>query len=133
MDDIASSVAMCDGEIQRLELIRTIPLTIPRGRYDRIRKEMQHFIAAPVSQADWKELGRRRFELLCAGCDQMEGAGTGEPRPRDGNSIPCAGEPAPCKVAGGVPARNTVPLKHAKLFRGQFSLLFQVTTKHHVI
>ncbi|CAK1579647.1 unnamed protein product [Parnassius mnemosyne] len=48
-----------------------------------------------MSRADWKGLGRRRFEPLCAGCGQVEGAGTGEPQPRDRNSIPRKTEPAP--------------------------------------
>ncbi|CAK1603878.1 unnamed protein product [Parnassius mnemosyne] len=104
MDSIASFVAMCDGGIVRLGLARTIPQSTPRGKCDKIRKAMQHLFAVPVSQADRKEFDRRRFEQLCAGCDQMEGAGTGECQPRDGNSIPCAAEPAPCKVAGGVSA-----------------------------
>ncbi|CAK1578942.1 unnamed protein product [Parnassius mnemosyne] len=110
MDGIASFVAMCDGEIGRLELVQTIPQSTPRDRSDKIRKEMQHLYVVPMSQADWKELGRRRFEPLCAGCGQVEGAGTSEPLPRDENSIPCEAEPAPCKVASGVLARNTVPL-----------------------
>ena len=102
MDGIASFIAMCDGKIVRLELVRTIPQSTPRGKCDKIRKGMQHLFATPVDRADRKELGRRRFEQLCAGCGQVEGAGTGEPQPRDRISIPRAAKPAPCKVAGGV-------------------------------
>ncbi|CAK1590117.1 unnamed protein product [Parnassius mnemosyne] len=104
MDGNASFVAMCDGEIERLELVRTIPQSTPRDRCDKIRKEMQHLYAVPVYRAYQKELGRRRFEPLYAGCGQVEGAGTGVPRPRDENSIPCGAEHALCKVASDVPA-----------------------------
>ncbi|CAK1582821.1 unnamed protein product [Parnassius mnemosyne] len=73
MDSIASFVAMYDGEIVRLESVQTIPQSTLRGKCDKIRKEMQHLFAVPVSQTDRKEFGRRRFEQLRAGCDQMEG------------------------------------------------------------
>ncbi|CAK1593374.1 unnamed protein product [Parnassius mnemosyne] len=104
VDGIGSSAAMCVREIWRLGLIRTIPQSTPRGRCERKCKGMQHLFVVAMNRADRKELGPRRFEPLCAGCGQVEGAGTGEPLPRDGNSIPCEAKSAPCKAAGGVPA-----------------------------
>ncbi|CAK1603111.1 unnamed protein product [Parnassius mnemosyne] len=82
---------MCLREIWRLELIRTIPQSTRRGRFDRKCKGMQHPYAAPVNQAHQKELGCRRFESLCAGCGQVEG-----------EQFPCESEFVLCKRCAGM-------------------------------
>ncbi|RVE54885.1 hypothetical protein evm_000252 [Chilo suppressalis] len=57
-------VAMYDGEMQQLELIRTIPQNTPRDKCDRRCRAKLHPYAKPKDQADRKGPGRRRFEPL---------------------------------------------------------------------
>ncbi|RVE40933.1 hypothetical protein evm_014417 [Chilo suppressalis] len=60
---------MYDGEMQQLELIRTIPQNTPRDKCDRRCRAKLHPYAKPKDQADRKGPGRRLFEPLGAGCD----------------------------------------------------------------
>ncbi|CAK1580402.1 unnamed protein product [Parnassius mnemosyne] len=109
---------MCVREIWRQELIRTIPQSTPRGRCDRKCKKMQHAYAAPVNQADQKKLvdysncsalNAVKWKDLALGCPCPEMRTVFHVRP------------------------DLRSAEHAKLYRGQFGLPFQVNTKLHTI
>ncbi|CAK1598488.1 unnamed protein product [Parnassius mnemosyne] len=120
MDGIARFVAMCDAEFEPLELFQTIPQSTPRGRCDKIRKEMQH----RRDDSSRSALDAVKWKKLALGSLSPETGTVFNVRP----NLRLVKLQVVCRHE--ILSRSTV---HAKLFRGQFGLLFQVTTKLYII